>query len=140
MALHGELGQVFQQGFAIASPALLGKDKQVLQVETFAPHEGGEIVEEEGEAYHRSALLGKDHLGRTLHEERVVEGLLVGHHLVGALLVDGQPFDKVEHEARLFGFGGADGEEHLAEGVVHENLRCRLAGQHQHLLAVAVDK
>lgn len=67
VALHGDLGQMLQQGFAVAAAALLGKDEQVFKIEPLAPHEGGEVVEKEGETDHRAVLLREDHLGGTLH-------------------------------------------------------------------------
>ena len=108
IALHGDLGQVLQQGFPVSPTPLLGKDEQVFEIEPLAPHEGGEIVEEEGEADHGAVLLREDHLGGTLHEQGMIDGGFVGHHLVGTFLVNGQLLDEFQDEARLFGLRRTD--------------------------------
>lgn len=103
IALHGEAGQVLQQLTAVAAAALLGDDKQVLQIQAFAAHERREVVEKQGEADNGAVgLFGKNDLGRMLDEERVVQRWNVGHHLVGAAFVFRQPHNKVQHERRLF--------------------------------------
>ena len=45
-AFQSKIAQVFQHGLAIAAPAFFREDKQVFQIESLPPQEGGEVVEE----------------------------------------------------------------------------------------------
>lgn len=102
-AIHGEAGQVLQQLTAVAAAALLGDDKQILQIQALATHECREVVEKQGEADNGAVgFFGKNDLGRMLDEERVVQRRHIGHHLVGAAFVFCQPHNKVQHERCFF--------------------------------------
>ena len=90
-----------QECLPVAPSPLLRDDEKVFQVQALPPHEGGEIVEEQGEAYNCSVLLPEENLGAVLHEKGAVEGGFVRGHLIGALPIGGQLPDEVKDHSGL---------------------------------------
>ena len=114
--LLGKTRKVLQECLPVAPSPLLRDDEKVFQVQALPPHEGGEIVEEQGEADDCSVLLPEENLGAVLHEKGAVEGGFVRGHLIGALPIGGQLPDEVKDHSGLVSPCRADSEfAHFAQ-------------------------
>lgn len=110
VALDSNLGQMAQDGSAVAHSTLFGDDEQLLDIEAAPTHKGGEIVEEHRKAYHALAafLAQEQAFCRMLHKKRVVQRLLVGHKILLTLLVNGHLVNKIVDDRSLLRSGRAD--------------------------------
>ena len=107
-ALDGHLGQGGEQGLTQPRSAGLGSDVEILQVDPGALP-GGEVAEVEGEADHRTGLLGDQRVrGGLGPEEGLVQLLRSGADLVGRPLVVGQVEDQLVDPRDVFAVGGTD--------------------------------
>src|SRR5579864_5213468 len=80
-------------------------DKQILEVDSGAREESGEVVKEEREAYRLIAQVGENDFGKRAWAKQSAAQLLFGrHHLVQQFLVFGEFADEAE-DKRNVAFG-----------------------------------